>query len=300
MHTIEHRKGIWYGIAAYTVWGFSPLFWIIGEGILAIDLLLSRIIFAVPILAIVISLQRHWKRVAAAYRVRNAKIVSLIAAVLLAVNWGVFIWAVTNEQVVAASLGYFINPLVSVFLGVVVLKERLRPLQWTAIAIAAAGVLAMAIRVGTVPWVALSLAFSFGFYGLLKKRPETPRPLDSLFGEIAVLSIPAAIIMVIARQPGDISLGHTTGTYAFLIGTGVITVVPLLLFGAAAKRIPLVTVGLLQYIAPSIQLVVGVTILGETLNGDRLIGFVVVWVALALYTYDSLRASRTQPVPAVN
>jgi chloramphenicol-sensitive protein RarD len=281
------------------VWGFSPLFWVLGDGIPAIDLLVSRIIFAVPILAIVIVLQRHWKRVVAAYRVRNAKLVSLIAALLLATNWGVFIWAVTNEQVVAASLGYFINPLVSVLLGVLVLKERLRPLQWTAVGIAAAGVLGMAIRVGTVPWVALSLAFSFGFYGLLKKRPETPRPLDSLFGEIAVLLIPAAVIMVAARQPGDISLGHTTGTYAFLIGTGVITVIPLLLFGAAAKRIPLATVGLLQYIAPSIQLIVGVAILGETLNGDRLVGFVVVWVALALYTYDSLRASRKQSVAAV-
>jgi chloramphenicol-sensitive protein RarD len=281
------------------VWGLSPLFWSLGDGIPAIDLLLSRILWALPILAVVITLQRHWPRVVAAYRVRNAGLTSLLASVLLAANWGIFIWAVTNEQVLTASLGYFITPLVSVVLGVVILGERLRPLQWTAIATGAFGVVAMAVRIGTVPWVALSLGFSFGIYGLLKKRPEMPGPLDSLFGEVSMLAMPSLIVMFVARQPSEISLGSSLSTYTFLAATGAITVIPLLLFGAAAQRIPLTTVGFLQYIAPTIQLIVGITILGETLTTERLFGFVIVWIALSLYSYDSYRAKKQQPVTVI-
>jgi chloramphenicol-sensitive protein RarD len=281
------------------VWGLSPLFWSLGDGIPAIDLLLSRILWALPILAVVITLQRHWPRVVAAYRVRNAGLTSLLASVLLAANWGIFIWAVTNEQVLTASLGYFITPLVSVVLGVSILGERLRPLQWTAIATGAFGVVAMAVRIGTIPWVALSLGFSFGIYGLLKKRPEMPGPLDSLFGEVSMLAIPSLIVMFVARQPSEISLGSSLSTYTFLAATGAITVIPLLLFGAAAQRIPLTTVGFLQYIAPTIQLIVGIAILGETLTTERLFGFVIVWIALSLYSYDSYRAKKQQPVTVI-
>jgi len=201
--------------------------------------------------------------------------------------------------VLTASLGYFITPLVSVVLGVFILGERLRPLQWTAIATGAFGVVAMAVRIGTVPWVALSLGFSFGIYGLLKKRPETPGPLDSLFGEVSMLAMPSLIVMFVARQQSEISLGSSLSTYTFLAATGAITVIPLLLFGAAAQRIPLTTVGFLQYIAPTIQLIVGITILGETLTTERLFGFVIVWIALSLYSYDSYRAKKQQPVTVI-
>ncbi|MGI9585993.1 MAG: EamA family transporter RarD [Acidimicrobiia bacterium] len=287
---------MWFGVAAYTVWGLSPLFWSLGEDIPALDLLLNRILWALPILAVVITVQRHWPRVVAAYRVRNAGWISLLASLFLAANWGVFIWAVTHEQVLAASLGYFIVPLVSVLLGVFVLGEHLRPMQWAAISVGAFGVLVMALRIGDFPWVALSLGFSFGFYGLMKKRPETPRPLDSLFGEVSILAIPALLLLVFVRQPGEISLGTPLSTYTFLALTGVITVVPLLLFGAAAKRIPLSTLGFLQYIAPTLQLIIGSVMLGEALTQERLFGFVIVWIALALFSYDSYRSTKKQSV----
>jgi chloramphenicol-sensitive protein RarD len=229
--------------------------------------------------------------VRAAYARRATRWVTVGAAVLLATNWGVFLWAVTNDHVVEASLGYFINPLVSVALGVIVLRERLRPAQWAAVAIAGIGVLGMALRVGAVPWISLTLAFSFGVYGLLKKNPAAAPPLVGLFGEVAVLVLPA-LVLAAASGTGMPGVALTAPVWGFLVLTGVITVVPLVLFGAAAQRIALSTVGLLQYIAPSLQLVVGITVLGEHMTTDRLIGFVLVWIALALSTLDSMRRGR--------
>ena len=287
----RHRMGVWYGIAAYVLWGLSPLFWNLVDAISARALLVQRILWALPILAVVISLRRSWPAVRAAYARRATRWVTVGAAVLLATNWGVFLWAVTNDHVVEASLGYFINPLVSVALGVIVLRERLRPAQWAAVAIAGIGVLGMALRVGAVPWISLTLAFSFGLYGLLKKNPAAAPPLVGLFGEVAVLVLPA-LVLAAASGTGMPGVALTAPVWGFLVLTGVITVVPLVLFGAAAQRIALSTVGLLQYIAPSLQLVVGITVLGEHMTTDRLIGFVLVWIALALSTLDSMRRGR--------
>jgi chloramphenicol-sensitive protein RarD len=294
----EHTKGMWYGVAAYVVWGLSPLFWNLIDGVAATDLLVFRVAFSLPILAIAITMRGLWRSTVRDFSNAASRRVTVAAAILLAVNWGLFIWAVTNGNVLEASLGYFINPLVSVALGVIVLHERLRRPQWVAIGIATAGVIGMGIRLGSVPWISLTLAFSFGVYGLLKKSPAAARPLPGLFGEITVLVLPALILLVAVRDTGTASVGLDPLGVAFMVGTGVITVVPLLLFGAAAQRIKLATVGILQYIAPTLQLLVGVLLLDEHLTADRMIGFVMVWIALVLYTVDNVRSSRSQPAVA--
>ena len=293
----DHRRGLWFGIAAYLVWGLSPLFWNLAD-VDAIDLLLHRTIWALPFLAIALTVRRRWPEVKAAYRSGRSRLITIVAAILLATNWGVFLWAVTNDQVVEASLGYFINPLVSVALGVIVLREHLRRTHWLAIVVAGAGVVFMTVRVGSLPWVAVTLALSFGFYGLLKKNPATPRPLVSLFGEVSVLALPAIVILTTVRVGQAEGPGSSIGTGAFLLGAGLITVIPLLLFGAAAKRIELSTLGLLQYIAPTMQFILGVTVFGESLSADALIGFVLVWVALAIYTWDNLSTAQPARSPA--
>ena len=293
----DHRRGLWFGIAAYLVWGLSPLFWNLAD-VDAIDLLLHRTIWALPFLAIALTVRRRWPEVKAAYRSGRSRLITIVAAVLLATNWGVFLWAVTNDQVVEASLGYFINPLVSVALGVIVLREHLRRTQWLAIGVAGAGVVFMTVRVGSLPWVAVTLALSFGFYGLLKKNPATPRPLVSLFGEVSVLAIPAIVVLATVRAGEAEGPGGSFGMGMFLLGAGLITVIPLLLFGAAAKRIELSTLGLLQYIAPTMQFILGVTVFGESLSTDALIGFVLVWVALAIYTWDNLSTAQPARSPA--
>ena len=286
---MEHRNGIWYGVLAYVVWGLSPLFWNLVDGIDATDLLLHRALWAVPMLALAITVKRQWRDVANGYASWAPRLATVAAAALLTVNWGTYVWAVTNGQIVEVSLGYFINPLVSVALGVLVLGERLRRLQWVAVATAAFGVAYMAIRLGSLPWVSLAVAGSFGLYGLLKKRADTPRPTVSLFGEVSVMALPALAALALTDPNSDAAFGDSIGVSVFLISTGAITVIPLLLFGAAAKRIPLSMIGLLQYIAPTLQFLVGVAVYGESLSTDRLIGFLFVWSALAIYTYDGVR-----------
>ena len=204
----EHPSlGIWFGVAAYVLWGISPLFWNLTDEPDALALLAHRAIWAVPLLAIAITVAGLWRAAGRAYATWRPRVVTIAAAFLLAINWGVFLWAVTNEQVVEASLGYFINPLVSVALGVIVLGERLRRMQWVAVAIAAGGVVVMTAQVGELPWVALALAFSFGFYGLLKKDPSTPRPVVSLLAEVVVLSIPAAALLALGGGTVDGGFG---------------------------------------------------------------------------------------------
>lgn len=292
------RKGIWLGVGAYAFWGASPLFWKLVDDLGAIDMLLHRIIWSIPLLAAAIALQRRWRELWALVRSGRAIIGSAIAGALIATNWGVWLWAVTNDQIVEGSLGYFIGPLVSVSLGVVVLGERLRTLQWVAVGIAATGLVGMTISLGSLPWVSLVLALSFGVYGLVKKRPETPAPLISLSGELLVLAIPAIVILGFLHRPQGAAFADSVPIALFLIATGVVTVTPLLLFGASAKRVPLSMIGLLQYITPSMHFALGVWVYGEELSAQRLGWFVVVWLALGVYAYDSVTAHRSPTTPA--
>jgi chloramphenicol-sensitive protein RarD len=290
---MEHRRGIWYGVAAYVLWGLTPIYWNLIESS-AVSLLLHRIVWSVAILFLIVTATRQWSSFTRSYSTWGSRVTTTVAALLLSVNWGTFVWAVTSGHIVEASLGYFINPLVSVALGVVVLKERLQPMQWVAVGIAAAGVAAMAILTGVPPWISLILAFSFGLYGLLKKRERTPSPVDSLFGETLVLFLPSVLLLGFATEQTGDTFGSSPVTTLFFIGGGIVTVVPLLLFGASAKRIPLSVLGFLQYIAPTLQLAVGIVVFNESLTPAELLGFGTVWIALALFTTDRYRGRRTK------
>jgi chloramphenicol-sensitive protein RarD len=215
------------------------------------------------------------------------------AAFLIAVNWLVFVYGVNSGQVVETSLGYFINPLVSVLLGVVVFSERLRPLQWVAVGIAAVAVAVLTVDYGRPPWIALALAASFGLYGVMKKVVRV-EAAPGLFVETALVAVPAAIVLAVLHSSGAGTFANAGAGHALLLASaGIATAVPLLLFAASARRIPLSTVGLLQYLTPLMQLAIGVFVYDEPMPPARLAGFVIVWVALAVFTADTLRHART-------
>jgi chloramphenicol-sensitive protein RarD len=291
---MESRKGIWLAVSAYVFWGFSPLFWNLVDDVEVTRLLGHRILWSIPVLAAAIAIQRRWTELWTAVRSGRVILLSFATAALIAINWGVWLWAVTHDQIVEGSLGYFLGPLVSVLLGVVVLGERLRRLQWLAVGIAAFGVLGMALSVGSLPWVSVFLAFLFATYGLVKKRPEIPAPLISLSGELIVVAIPAAILLGMSQQGEGPVFTDSLPVALFFIATGAVTVIPLLLFAAAAKRVPLSMVGVLQFITPSMHFVIGVWVFGEELSNGRLGWFAVVWLALGVYIYDSLTPRRSK------
>jgi len=288
----QHRRGLWFGVAAYAMWGVGPAFWKLLEGVPVLQQTAHRVVWSVPILAVAVLLLGRGPRLRAAMGNRRTATFTVLAAVLLATNWGVFVWAIASQHILEASLGYFINPLLLVALGVIVLGERLRAAQAVAVGLAAAGVIYMTVRLGEIPWIALVLAGSFGLYGLLKKRPGAAPPLEGLLGETTLAAIPALVFLVFVGARGSGSFGIDAGDTLLLIAAGAVTAVPLLAFAAAAQRIPLSTVGLLQYLAPSLQFVLGVAVYGEPVVADQMIGFGFVWLALAVFTVDNYRTSR--------
>lgn len=300
---MDTRKGFWYGLFANVIWGITPLYWTMFDEVSSTVLLVHRTLWSIPFLFTVIVIQRRFAEFRKAFSSGRVIAVTAVAAVLLITNWGVWLWAITNERIVEASLGYFITPLISVALGVIVLRERLRRLQWVSISIATVGVVGLTIMMGTPPWIALIIGLTFGIYGLVKNQPEIAAPLISLAGELTIMAGPTMIFLLFFMRPAGGGFGTSVGLSLFLMGTSVVTVVPLLMFGVAAKGLPLSTLGLLQYITPTLQLLLGVWIYGEPLEMDRFVWFVVVWIALAIYTYDSLadprhnRAERTASYP---
>jgi chloramphenicol-sensitive protein RarD len=286
----RYRQGIAAAVGAYVLWGLFPLYWPLLEPARPVEILAHRIVWSLVFLVAVLGLTAGFRWIRTLGR-RRAGLLTL-AAVLVTVNWGTFIYAVNSEHVVESSLGYFINPLVTVALAIAVLHEPLRRYQKVAVAIAAVAVTVLAIEYGRPPWIALTLAFSFGLYGLVKKAAGVDGT-QSLLIETAVLVLPALAYLL--WLGGDGSGTFTTegaGHVALLAGGGVATAVPLMLFGAAAIRIPLATVGLLQYIAPVMQFAIGVLIYDEAMPATRLAGFALVWLALAVFTVDAVRAAR--------
>lgn len=293
------NKGILYGIGAYALWGFFPIYWKFLHDVPALQVIGHRIGWSFILLLAYIVLTRQWEAFrSVAFKRRTVGIYS-IAAVLLSFNWLIYVWGVNAGFIVETSLGYFINPLLSVLLGVIFLRERLRPLQWLPVGLAAVGVGYLTFVYGGLPWIALSLAFTFGFYGFVKKLS----PLGSLYG----LTLETAIVFPIAL--GYIAFVGFSGLGAFLrqgaqvdlflVGAGVVTTIPLLMFASAAKQIPLTIVGLLQYIAPTLQFLIGVFVYKEPFDFSRLIGFGLVWVALAIFALENHLANRVlmQPIP---
>jgi chloramphenicol-sensitive protein RarD len=291
------NRGIALGIGAYVIWGFLPIFWKTIDTVDSLEILAHRIVWSVVFLAGVITVRNSWDQIRTLTRRVLGRL--LLAGTLLALNWATYIWAVNNGHIVESSLGYFINPLLTVVLGVLILHERLEPGQWLAVGVAAAGVTYMTVSVGSLPWIALVLATSFGFYALLKKQMASVGPIESLTVEVALVLLPALAFLTALGVGGEGAFATAgTRTTILLVLTGVATALPLLLFGAAARRIKLSTIGLLQYIAPSIQFLIGVFLYDEIVGRDRLIGFVLVWIALAMYTGQSLfRRRRSEPQP---
>ncbi len=292
------NKGVLFALAAYILWGFFPLYFKAIQQVSALQILAHRIAWGFVFTLAVVLVLRQWKEFRASIFNRRTFLIYAGASVVLGINWFTYVWAVITNHVVESSLGYFINPIVSVLLGVIFLRERLRTFQWVAIAMVTAGVVYLTITFGQLPWISLVLAVTFGFYGLLKKIA----PLGALHGitlETAVLTIPSLAYLFIVNANGTGTFGHSTPLLDFLLVlSGPVTAIPLLLFATGARRIPLTTIGLLQYIAPTLQFLLGVLVFHEPFDQTRLIGFMIIWLALVLFSVENLLARRRTPSAA--
>ena len=276
------NAGILYALATYILWGLFPIYWKQVAYVPAAQLIGHRIFWSFVLLIVIILATRQWGKFRAKLDAKSLKSHGL-AALLLSVNWLTYVWAVNNGFIVESSLGYFINPLLSVLLGMIFFKEKLRPIQWIPLGLATIGVLYLSFAYGRLPWIALTLAFSFAFYGLLKKKST----LGSLYGltlETGIMLIPALAYLAYAASTGEGAfLQIDQRTDYFLMGAGVVTTIPLILFAKAAQRIPLTMIGLMQYIAPTCQILLGVLLYKEGFSATQAIGFGIVWTALIFF-----------------
>lgn len=288
--------GIWYGIGAYASWGVFPLYWKLLHDVPVMQVISHRIVWSSAMLGLYVVASGQLPSLRASLHNPKVWTAYATAAALIAVNWFGFIWAVNAGYIVETSLGYFINPLLSVLLGVFVLGERLRPGQWLAVALAASGVLYLTLVHGQVPWISLLLATTFAFYGLVKKRA----PLGSVQGltlETTLLAGPALAVLLWSEHAGEGAFLHAApSTTALLLAAGAVTTTPLLMFATAAQRIPMLWIGILQYIAPSLQLAIGVLVYHEAFDQDRVVGFSMVWAALLVFAVEGIHAHRSAAV----
>ncbi|WP_078947736.1 EamA family transporter RarD [Streptomyces griseus] len=295
----ERRVGLLNGIAAYGMWGLVPLFWPLLKPAGAVEILAHRMVWSLVFVAVALVVVRRWAWAGELLRQPRRLGLVAIAAAVITVNWGVYIWSVNSGHVVEASLGYFINPLVTIAMGVLLLKERLRPVQWAAVGVGLAAVLVLTIGYGRPPWISLCLAFSFATYGLVKKKVNLGG-VESLTAETAIQFLPALGYLLWTGGQGDLTFASEgAGHAALLASTGIVTALPLVCFGAAAIRVPLSTLGLLQYLAPVFQFLLGVLYFHEAMPAERWAGFALVWLALTLLTADAWRAARQGRVVAL-
>lgn len=288
--------GFWYGVGAYASWGVIPLYWKLLADVPVLQVISHRMVWSAVLLSLYVWFSGQAGPLRTALGHPGVLRTYALAAVLIALNWLGFIWAVGSGHIVETSLGYFINPLLSVLLAVFVLGERLRSLQWMAVGLAASGVLYIAVSHGQVPWISLLLATTFALYGLVKKRA----PLGSVQGltlETSILVVPAAALLLWSEQAGNAAFLHGSNLETLLLfGAGAVTIAPLLMFASAARRIPLLWVGLLQYIAPTLQLVIGVLVYNEPFPVEKFVGFSLVWAALLLFAVEGVMAHRASVV----
>ncbi len=288
------NRGLWYAIAGYVIWGFFPLYWKQLGAVPSSQQVAHRVIWSLLLLLCVVCFQKRGRTLFSILRRPRVVWIHFGATLLLGTNWLIYLWAVSHDFIVEASLGYFINPLFSVVLGVVFLRERLRLAQWIAVGVALLGVLYLTFEYGSLPWIGLALAAAFGLYGLVCKAA----PLDAVPGltlEMGFLFIPTLLFLLLTESQGQgafLHAGLTTDLY--LMGAGVATTVPLLLFIGAAKRIPLSLLGIVQYITPTGQLLLGVLKYNEPFTRERAIGFAIIWTALIIFAVEGLVAQRKQ------
>lgn len=285
------RPGLLYAFGAYGLWGLFPLYFLLLEPATPFEVVGYRILFSLIFCAFLIAVSRKWKQLFAIMKQRKIMLTLGVAAVLIYINWQVFIIAVLSNQIVESSLGYFINPIVTVVLGVLVLREKLRPLQWVAVGISFIAVIVLTISYGTIPWISLTLAASFGLYGLIKKR--TGGAVDAISGLTieTIWMTPVAIIqlIIVSNVVGLTFFGYGVPHTLLLASAGIVTAVPLIMFGAGARRLPLTAIGLIQYSTPVFSFCMAVFVLHEPMPPVRWVGFFIIWVALIVLTTDMLR-----------
>lgn len=294
LSTPRLASGLIFAIGSYVLWGFLPVYFLLLQPTGAFEIVAYRILFSLVFCAALLTVTRGWGRLIALVRQPRILVTMALAGVLIYVNWQVFVLAVTNGRVVEGALGYFINPVFTVLLGVIILRERLRPAQWVSVGISAVAIVIIAVGFGSFPWIAAALTLSFGFYGFIKKR--VGGQVDAISGltlETAWLTPVAVVQLILVSSVSGLTLtDHGPWHIVLMVMVGVVTGLPLLFFAAAAARLPLFAIGLTQYLTPVMQFIIGVVFLGEAMSTTRWVGFVLVWVALAVLAVDLVLAAR--------
>ncbi|ASL95246.1 TPA: EamA family transporter RarD [Serratia marcescens] len=292
MDAKQTRQGIFFALAAYFMWGIAPAYFKLIQQVSADEILTHRIIWSFFFMLALITLGRNWPKVRAACQNRKRLLLLAVTALLIGGNWLLFIWAVNNHHMLEASLGYFINPLVNVLLGMLFLGERFRRMQWVAVALAFTGVLVQLWQFGSLPIIGLGLAFSFAFYGLLRKKIAIDAQTGMLIETLWLLPVAATYLFLFADSPTSHLSANPWSLNLLLVAAGIVTTVPLLCFTAAATRLRLSTLGFFQYLGPTLMFLLAVTFYGETVGQDKLVTFGFIWAALILFTLDALYTQR--------
>ena len=290
----EKTKGVIYAIAAYTLWGVLPVYWKLIDSVFSMEILSNRIVWAFVFTIVIIGVTKQWEELKLIARDKKQMLYIFIASILIAFNWGLYIWAVNSDKIVDASLGYYINPLLAVVLGVVIFKEKLSFLQGGALFIAFIGVIIKTMQYGKIPWISLGLAISFALYGATKKSIKA----NSIVGLTleTIMLTPAALAYIGVRQFSGVGAFQKEGVVVILllIGAGIVTAVPLLLFASGARRLPMSVLGFTQYISPTISLVIGIFVYHEGFTAIDVVGFCFIWVALVMYSISQIREVRSK------
>ena len=299
----RQRSGVFFAVGAYGLWGIVPVYFLLLAPAGGVEIVAWRILFSLVFCVVLLTVTRRWAKFLAIVRQPRLVLILGLAGVLIYANWQIYVLAVLDGKIVETALGYFINPIVTVLLGVFLLRERLRPMQWVAVGVSAIAIIVLTVGYGSVPWVALALAVSFGLYGLIKKRAGNK--VDAITGltleTLWLVPVASIILVVVGATSGHVFGTVSTTHTVLLLSAGVITAVPLLLFAAAARRLSLVGLGLMQYLAPLLQFVFGAFVMHEAMPAERWVGFALVWVALIILTFDLIAhgraARRTLPLP---
>jgi chloramphenicol-sensitive protein RarD len=288
----KHKLGLFYGVGAYVLWGLFPLYWPLLQPATSLEIVSHRAVWTMVFCIVVLAVTHALKSTLATFKRPKVAAKLFTTTILISINWLVYVWATNNGHVVEASLGYYINPLIIIAFGVILLKEKMRSLQWVAVSIATVGVIILTIDYGRLPWIALALALTWGTYGLVKKQLGLGA-LEGLAIETMIAFIPYCGYLIFIGAKGDGQFGHGIGLTALLISAGAITAIPLLLFNGSTNRLPYTTIGLLQYITPTIQFSIGVWVNHEAMPPARWIGFLVIWLALITLAADLVKSGRT-------
>lgn len=287
----NQKSGLLFGVGAYVLWGAFPLYWPLLEPASALEIVSHRAVWTMVFCIIILAITKSLKATRETMKQPKVAAKLFLTSILISINWLVYIWATNNGHVVEASLGYYINPLVMIGFGVVILKEKMRALQWSAVGIATIGVLTLTVDYGRLPWIALTLAISWGSYGFIKKQLGLGA-LEGLAIETLIASLPYLLYLIYIGNNGSGQFGHGIGITSLLISAGAVTAVPLLLFNGSTTRLPLTVIGLLQYITPTIQFSIGVWVRHEEMPAARWVGFLIIWIALTTLAIDLVKSSR--------